>query len=113
MSTSNDSPSGRTYAASTMVGRTKVNWDDKKMDSTYANVCNVAATREEIMLLFGTTQNWTNTTEEVNVELQERIIMNPFAAKRLLLLLAKSLEEYEKVHGTLNSADLGAAHRPK
>jgi hypothetical protein len=113
MSTSNDSPSGRTYAASTMVGRTKVNWDDSKMRSVYANVCNVATTREEVMLLFGTTQNWTNTSEEVNVELHERVVMNPFAAKRMLLLLAKTLEEYEKVHGTLTSADLGVAHRPK
>ncbi len=113
MSTPNDTSSGRTYAASTMVGRTKVNWDDAKMRSTYANVCNVATTREEVMFLFGTTQNWTNNSEEVNVELQERVIMNPFAAKRLLLLLAKTLEEYEKVHGALNSVDLGAAHRPK
>jgi hypothetical protein len=113
MSTSNDASSGRAYAASTVVGRTKVNWDDSKMRSTYANVCNVATTREEVMLLFGTTQNWTNTSEEVNVELQERVIMNPFAAKRMLLLLAKTLEEYERVHGVLNSTDLGAAHRPK
>lgn len=108
MSASNDSGPARTYTASTMIGRTKVNWDDAKMRSTYANVCNVAATREEVMLLFGTSQNWTNTTEEVNVELQERVIMNPFAAKRMLLLLAKTLEEYEKQHGPLVSADLGA-----
>jgi len=113
MATSDNPPGGRTYAASTMVGRTKVNWDDTKMRSTYANVCNVATTREEMMLLFGTTQNWTNNAEEVNVELQERIIMNPFAAKRMLILLAKTIEEYEKVHGTLTSADLGAAARPK
>lgn len=113
MSTSNDSPAGRSHVVSTMVGRTKVNWDDGKMRSTYANVCNVAATREEVMLLFGTSQNWNNTAEEVNVELQERIIMNPFAAKRMLMLLAKTIEEFEKQHGALTSADLGAAHRPR
>jgi hypothetical protein len=113
MSAASESPSGaRSYAASTMVGRTKVNWDDSKMRSTYANVCNVATTREEVMFLFGTSQNWTNSSEEVNVELQERVIMNPFAAKRLLLLLAKTIEEFEKQHGSLTSADLGAAHRP-
>jgi hypothetical protein len=39
--------------------------------------------------------------------------MNPFAAKRLLLLLAKTLEEYEKQHGNLSSAELSATHRPK
>ncbi len=112
MSASDSPANGRTYAASTMVGRTKVNWDDSKMRSTYANVCNVATTREEVMFLFGTSQNWTNSSEEVNVELQERVIMNPFDAKRLLLLLAKTIEEFEKQHGSLTSADLGAAQRP-
>jgi hypothetical protein len=113
MSAGNESSTGRTFAASTMVGSTKVNWDDSKMRSTYANVCNVATTREEVMLLFGTSQNWTNTSSEINVELLERVIMNPFAAKRLLLLLAKTLEEYEKQHGNLSSAELSATHRPK
>jgi uncharacterized protein DUF3467 len=113
MPAANDAPTGRSYAASTMVGRTKVNWDDSKMRSTYANVCNVATTREEVMLLFGTSQNWTNASEEISVELLERVIMNPFAAKRLLLLLAKTIEEYEKQHGSLSSAELSSTHRPK
>ena len=113
MSAANDASTGRTYAASTMVGSTKVNWDDSKMRSTYANVCNVATTREEVMLLFGTSQNWTNASAEINVELLERVIMNPYAAKRLLLLLAKTLEEFEKQYGSLNSAELSATHRPK
>src|SRR5437868_9732211 len=111
MSAASESPNGaRSYAASTMVGRTKVNWDDSKMRSTYANVCNVATTREEVMLLFGTSQNWTNSSAEINVELLERVIMNPFAAKRLLLLLAKTLEEFEKQHGSLTSAELSTTH---
>jgi hypothetical protein len=31
----------------------RVRWDDSNMRSVYANVCNVAGTREEIVLLFG------------------------------------------------------------
>jgi hypothetical protein len=93
---------------STMVGRTKINWDDSKMKSTYANVCNVAATREEVMLLFGTNQAWTNNVDEVTVELVERVILNPFAAKRLLLQLAKTLDDYEKVYGTLTNPETPA-----
>ena len=84
-----------------MVGRTKINWDDSKMRSVYANVCNVATTREEVMLLFGTSQAWSGNAEEVNVELSDRIILNPHAAKRLLLLLSKTLEEHEKQHGAV------------
>ena len=87
--------------ATTMVGRTKVRWDDSKMRSSYANVCNVATTREEIMLLFGTNQAWNKMTEEVAIELSDRIILNPFAAKRLLALLAKTVEDYEKAYGNL------------
>ena len=34
MSAGNESSTGRTFAASTMVGSTKVNWDDSKMRST-------------------------------------------------------------------------------
>ena len=33
-------------------------WDDSRMTSTYANVCNVSSTREEVTLLFGTNQSW-------------------------------------------------------
>jgi hypothetical protein len=95
----------------TMVGRTKITWDDSKMKSSYANVCNVATTREEVMLLFGTSQAWTNSAEEVTVELFDRVIMNPFAAKRLLLQLAKTLDEYEKMYGTLAPQDPAAASR--
>ncbi len=86
----------------TMVGRTKVTWDDRQMRSIYANVANVATTREEIMLLFGTSQAWTNNAEEVTVQLSDRMIMNPFAAKRLLLLLARTIQEYEKAYGSLD-----------
>jgi len=31
----------------------KIVWDDSKMNTSYANVCNVLGTREEITLLFG------------------------------------------------------------
>ena len=86
-----------------MLGRTKINWDDAKMRSTYANVTNVASTREEIMLLFGTSQAWAgNNPEEVTVELSDRILLNPIAAKRLLLLLGKSIENYENTYGKLD-----------
>lgn len=84
-----------------MLGQTKITWDDSRMRSSYANVCNVATTREEIMLLFGTSQAWSSGIQEVTVELSDRIILNPHAAKRLLLLLSKTLEEHEKSHGQL------------
>jgi hypothetical protein len=79
----------------------KVKWDDSSMRTSYANVCNVASTREEVTLLFGTNQTWHGNMKEVSVHLTDRIILSPFAAKRLSLLLGGVVGEYEKRFGTL------------
>jgi hypothetical protein len=83
-------------------GAPKIRWDDTNMRSSYANVCNVASTREEIVLLFGINQTWQGGQEEVVIQLLNRVILNPFAAKRLLTLLANVLREHESRFGGLN-----------
>ncbi|MEW6664091.1 MAG: DUF3467 domain-containing protein [Thermodesulfobacteriota bacterium] len=89
-----------TAADSTRVTQT-VRWDDAKMTSTYANVCNVSSTREEVTLLFGTNQSWYVGQQELTVQLTNRIILNPFAAKRLSMLLGNIMREYESRFGQL------------
>ena len=79
----------------------KVIWDDSKMRTAYANVCNVLGTREEIMLLFGANQAWHGGQKEVTVLLSDRIVLNPYAAKRLFQLLGQGLREYEARYGEL------------
>ena len=79
----------------------KVNWDDSSMDTTYANVVNAASTREEVILLFGTNQSWKGVEDEVNVSLSNRVILNPYAAKRLAILLGGVVSAYEQRFGTL------------
>jgi hypothetical protein len=81
----------------------RVKWDDSEMKSSYANVCNVASTREEVTLLFGTHQNWHSAQREVSVRLSDRIILNPYAAKRLARLLTGVVAEYEKRFGPLGT----------
>ena len=71
------------------------------MKSSYANVCNVTSTREEVVLLFGMHQAWQSGQKEVTVHLADRIILNPFAAKRLMALLNNVLREYEGRFGVL------------
>lgn len=78
-----------------------IRWDDSAMRSAYANVCNVTGTREEIVLLFGVNQNWTSTNKELVIQLLDRVILSPFAAKRLNLLLSRVLKEYETRYGAL------------
>lgn len=86
----------------------KVNWDYSSMKSSYANVCNVTSTREEMTLYFGTNQTmYTGQEKEVTVQLSDRIVLNPYASKRLLLLLNRVVGEYEKRYGTLDLS-LGA-----
>lgn len=80
----------------------KIVWDDSKLKTTYANVCNVSSTREEVHLLLGTNQSWNAGQKEVKVELNDRIILSPFAAKRLLVLLSNVVGQYEKRFGALD-----------
>ena len=79
----------------------QITWDDSKMVTAYANVCNVKGTREEMMLLFGTNQAWQAETKEVTVALSHRIVLNPYAAKRLAAMLEIGLREYEARYGEL------------
>lgn len=79
----------------------KVQWDDRNMTSSYANVCNVSSTREEVVLLFGVNQAWQAPAQEVTVQLTDRIILSPFAAKRLSLLLQNVIGQYEQRFGAL------------
>jgi len=79
-----------------------VKWDDSKLVSSYANVCNVSSTREEVTLLFGTNQTWNTGQNELTVDLNNRIVMNPYAAKRLSLLLNNVVKQYESTFGELN-----------
>jgi hypothetical protein len=93
---------GAEVPAGEQVLPTKVNWDDGKMVTTFANVVNVLATREELTLLFGTNQTWNaSETHELTVQLSNRIVLTPYAAKRLLVLLAGRVRDYESRYGQL------------
>ncbi len=83
------------------VNAPKVNWDASGMSTSYANVVNVSSTREEVTLLFGTNVTLFTGQNEFTVKLSDRIILSPFAAKRLMLLLNNVVGEYrEKVGAT-------------
>lgn len=80
-----------------------VNWDDSDMKTSYANVVNASSTREEVTLFFGTNLTWNPIeAKEFHVRLSDRIVLNPYAAKRLWILLGAILKQYESRFGTLN-----------
>lgn len=80
----------------------KVRWNTDGLNSAYANVCNVTSTREEVVLNFGINKAWERGVGELEIELSNRIILSPFAAKRLNMMLDKLIKEYEVRHGKLN-----------
>lgn len=92
--------------ASGTINGVKIVWDDSEMTSHYANIGTATANREEFFLLFGTHQHWRGTMEEkkqVEVKLANRIVMSPFAAKRLAVILTQSIKAYEDQFGKIEA----------
>lgn len=102
----NDQGKSAKQQSASMEGRPAVptvNWDDSNMKTSYANVVNASSTREEVTLFFGTNLTWNPAqARELHVGLNDRIVLNPFAAKRLWMLLGAILKEYESRFGQLN-----------
>lgn len=90
-------------------GRTqKIRWDVSNASSTYSNVCTVSFTREEVVLLFGINQAWQGGDQkELTIQVMDRIILSPFAAKRLGMILNNVLKDYENRFGTLDTTPQG------
>lgn len=83
-------------------GAIRIRWDDANLKTSYANVCNVSSTREEVTILFGTNQTWQTGQNELVVQLTDRVILNAYAAKRLSILLNRIVADYEARFGTLD-----------
>jgi hypothetical protein len=79
-----------------------VKWDDSEITNSYANVCNVSSSREEVVMVFGINKAWEKGGGDVTVKLNSRIILSPFAAKRLSLLLDNVLKQYETRFGAMD-----------
>jgi hypothetical protein len=80
----------------------KIRWDSSGMRSAYANVFNVAGTREEVVLFFGMNQAWDASQREMTVQISDRIVLSPFVAKRLSLVLNNVIRDYESRYGVLD-----------
>ena len=96
-------PTPASAASASDTERKGIDWIDTGMATHFANVVNVQGTREQVDLFFGTNRTWNVTpTSGVTVELSNRIILTPLAAKRLAAVLTNVLREHEARYGTLN-----------
>ena len=75
--------------------------DVSDLKSSYCNVCNANLTREEVVLNFGASHDW-DRGEAGDVKLLHRIILSPYAAKRVAGLLNKVIQDYEARFGALS-----------
>ncbi|MDN5788000.1 DUF3467 domain-containing protein [Pseudorhodobacter sp.] len=79
----------------------RIRLDTSQMKSSYCNVCNATSTREEVVLNFGLNQSWDRPEGDLEIEIQHRVIMSPFAAQKLREVLEELLDSYEKRYGPL------------
>lgn len=94
-------PGGDGGKEGTRTTEPAVRWDTTQLKSSYCNVANATSTREEVVLNFGVNQNWDRPRAELEIQLLHRVILSPYAAKRLQQLLTKLITEYESRHGDL------------
>jgi hypothetical protein len=83
-------------------GQQKIRFDSTNIKSTYCNVCNATSTREEVVINFGINKNWEMAGQDLEVQLEHRVILSPFAAKRLRDMLTQLLADHEKRYGEMH-----------
>jgi hypothetical protein len=86
--------------------------DSSNVTSSYANTCYASSTKEEVVLNFGLNQSWERGQKEMQVQLTNRIILSPYAAKRLVLLLTAVMQQHEARFGALDVSGGAAPAQP-
>ncbi len=83
----------------------RLNVNSDKIETSYANAFQMHSTPEEIFITFGINQTVPSQEEGVSadmiLQLSNRIIMNPYTAKRLAISISQSVREHEERFGTL------------
>jgi len=75
-----------------------VAWDVGDMITVYGTVLGIEVTREEISILFGSRTVHTGRRNKT-VVVSDRIVVSPFTAKRMLVLLRKVMERQQPPFG--------------
>ena len=95
-------PNGSQGDKTTASDQRRIVVDSAGAATNYSNSCHVASTKEEIVLNFGLNQAWDQGQADMRVQVTNRIILSPFAAKRLALLLGAVVQQYERQFGALD-----------
>ena len=77
-------------------------WDPSNARTLYANAFHAASGREEVVLLFGQHVPAPRSQTEQRLEFMQRVVLNPFTAKRLALQLQNAVQAHERTYGPLD-----------
>jgi len=81
--------------------------DETGVTTSYANFFLVTAGPEEVMLLFGIRSG-----DGTRAKIEERLVVSPSNAKRILLALSQTLKRYEDAFGTIDLTPKTPAQPP-
>lgn len=95
-------PEAATSTPAAAPATPRIRLDETNAKLSYANFFNVSSTREETALLFGMIQASPNASEEVVIQVSDRVVMSPLAARRLQNMLTQVLDQYEARFGSLS-----------
>lgn len=105
MTTNTEAADQKTLEASTDEARqsVRVQWDDSRLATNFSNVVNIQSTQEQVDLFFGVNHSWSGQSEtpSIRVELTNRMILGPHAAKRFWKALGGVIADYERRYGKL------------
>jgi Protein of unknown function (DUF3467) len=82
-------------AISQAAAGARVRWKTDNVQSSTRCRSWRTSTLEEVVLNFGVSHDWERQPQDMEIELSHRIVLSPFAAKRLAQLLGKLVTEYE------------------
>lgn len=75
--------------------------DESQVDASYANLCFVSSTPEEVILDFALNKNPLNRAGDYNIRISQRLVLTPYTAKRLASLLSSTIQRHEQHFGPL------------
>ncbi|MDB6150783.1 MAG: hypothetical protein JWQ44_2231 [Chthoniobacter sp.] len=84
--------------------------DASALKASYANVCRIAQTPNEVIIDFGMNPNFFGQILDEPLKLDQRVILSHDAAKRLCLHLTATIQNFEAKYGVI---ELDVAKRLK
>ena len=106
-----EAPQAASRPAQQRVAMPAVQVKDEHVAPLYANFCRVTGSPEELIVDFGLNPQPVGPPQKP-IEIKQRVVMNFYTAKRLLVALQMSVQRHEAIFGVLET-DINKRLRPQ